>query len=66
MIKIQKINKLLTNKQIFFWVNCLNDKDINKFSDQKFKKHTFFFFQKSFPPTFLIWNFKGFLKRNDS
>ena len=48
MIKIQKINKLLTNKQIFFWVNCLNDKDINKFSDQKFKKHTFLSQKKFF------------------
>ncbi len=41
MIKIQKINKLLTNKQIYFWVSCLNDKDVTKFSDQKFKQHTF-------------------------
>ena len=40
MIKLFLIKKLVSSKDIEKWLSWLNDENITKFSDKRFKKHT--------------------------
>ena len=40
MIKLFLIKKLVSSKDIEKWLSRLNDENITKFSDKRFKKHT--------------------------